>query len=120
MFGIIHLHPFATENQIYLNNFVKTLLLIPLTIISIFSYRYVETFFRNSNLISVKKFYIYFISTSIFLFMISYLSIKHEGYKDRLKISENQKEFILNFNNNRVAPIDYKIEIEESKKTILS
>ena len=110
---------FATENQIYLNNFVKTLLLIPLTIISIFSYRYVETFFRNSNLISVKKFYIYFISTSIFLFMISYLSIKHEGYKDRLKISENQKEFILNFNNNRVAPIDYKIEIEESKKTIL-
>ena len=52
--------------------------------------------------------------------MISYLSIKHEGYKDRLKISENQKEFILNFNNNRVAPIDYKIEIEDQKKLFLS
>ena len=38
---------FATENQIYLTNFIKLILLIPLTIISIFSYRYIETIFRN-------------------------------------------------------------------------
>ena len=94
MFGITHLLPFfATENQIYLTNFIKLILLIPLTIISIFSYRYIETIFRRSDLISTKKFYIFFVITSFILILISYISIKNDGFKDRLKISEDQKKF---------------------------
>ena len=110
---------FATENQIYLTNFIKLILLIPLTIISIFSYRYIETIFRRSDLISTKKFYIFFVITSFILILISYISIKNDGFKDRLKISEDQKNFIIDFNKNRIDPIDYEIKIDNSKKTIL-
>ena len=110
---------FATENQIYLTNFIKLILLIPLTIISIFSYRYIETIFRRSDLISTKKFYIFFVITSFILILISYISIKNDCFKDRLKISEDQKNFIIDFNKNRIDPIDYEIKIDNSKKTIL-
>ena len=110
---------FATENQIYLTNSIKVILLIPLLLISIFSYKYIEVIFRKSDLISTKKFYTYFTLVSFILLFISYISIKNNGYINRLKISQDQKNFIVEFNKDRVAPIDQKIVINNSKKTIL-
>ena len=110
---------FATENQIYLTNSIKIILLVPLLLISIFSYKYIEVIFRKSDLISTKKFYIYFTLASFMLLFISYISIKNDGYINRVKISQDQKNFIIEFNKDRVAPIDQKIEINNSKKNIL-
>ena len=111
---------FATENQIYLTNSIKVILLIPLLLISIFSYKYIEVIFRKSDLISTKKFYTYFTLVSFILLFISYISIKNNGYINRLKISQDQKNFIVEFNKDRVAPIDQKIVINNSKKNYFS
>ena len=82
---------FATENQIYFTNSIKVILLIPLLLISIFSYKYIEVIFRKSDLISTKRFYTYFMLVSFILLFISYISIKNNGYINRLKISQDQK-----------------------------
>ncbi len=110
---------FTTEYQNYFNNLTKLIVLIPLSLISIFSYRYIENTFRKSSMISKKNFYLIFFTSSLLLILISFHSINQGGYENRLKISKNQKAFIFDYNQNRKNPIDYPVKIDKKKKTLL-
>jgi peptidoglycan/LPS O-acetylase OafA/YrhL len=110
---------FATSNQEFFTNNIKIIVLILIFLISIFTYYFIENYFRKFEKIKTKNFYTLLILSSSLLIILSFLVIKNKGYVDRLNISNEKVNFILNYNEKRVKPIDYPIKINGSKKTIL-
>ena len=110
---------YATENQNYFNNYTKIITLIPLFLIASFSYKFIENTFRKTNYFTTKAFITLFLISSILLILMSIYTKKNNGFIDRVKISDEQKMFIMNYNENRKKPINYEIKIEKNKKTIL-
>lgn len=114
---------YTTGYEYYFNNYVKLVALLPLFLISVLSYNYIENTFRNSLLISRRNFLTIFVSSSVFLIIISIISIKNDGFFNRLKVTDHQKNFILKFDGNRTDPgfypEAYPAKIDDSKKTIL-
>ena len=114
---------YTTGYEYYFNNYVKLVALLPLFLISVLSYNYIENTFRNSLLISRRNFLTIFVSSSVFLIIISIISIKKDGFFNRLKVTDHQKNFILKFDGNRTDPgfypEAYPAKIDDSKKTIL-
>jgi len=110
---------FATSNQEFFTNIFKIISLILIFMVSSFSFYYVENIFRKFDVINTKKFYFLLILTSLILASLSYSVIKNDGYIDRLNISEEKQQFILKFNDKRIAPRTFPVTIDSSKKTIL-
>lgn len=110
---------YATENQNHFTNYTKLIVLIPLFLIASFSYAFIENIFRRSNFVQTKTFLSLFLISSIILISMSIFTQKNYGFVDRIKISDEQKMFIMNYNENRKKPINYKVKIEKNKKTIL-
>ena len=110
---------FATSNQEFFTNNLKIITLILIFIISSFSFYFIENIFRKFDIINTKKFYFLFILTSLILVLLSYSVVKNDGYIDRLNISKEKKEFIIKFNDKRIAPRTIPVVFDSSKKTIL-
>ncbi len=110
---------FATSNQAFFTNNIKFLTIILIFIISSFSFYFIENIFRKSNFITTKKFYSLFIFLTLIFVCLSYFVVKNDGYVNRLGINQEKQKFILKFNNERIDPITFPVEINDSKKTIL-
>ncbi len=114
---------YTAEYEYYFNNYIKLLVMLPLFVISVLSYNFVENTFRNSSVVNRKNFFILFIFSTILLILISTITIKNKGFFNRLKITEHQKNFIINFDDDRIDPGLYPqyfpAKIDKSKKTIL-
>ena len=110
---------YITEYQHHFTNFIKLIMLLPLVLVSFFSYNFIENTFRKISMINSKNFFVLFIFSSLFLVVLSSVTIKNDGFESRLKISENQKKFIVNYNENRKDPIYFPVKINDAKKTIL-
>ena len=114
---------YTTGYEYYFNNYIKLIAILPLFFISIFSYNFIENKFRNSLIINRKNFLILFISSSIFLVLLSMITIKNDGIFERIKITHHQKNFIINYDKDRKDPGFYPEAfpaiIDDTKKTIL-
>lgn len=110
---------YITGFDLYLSSLNKFLLLIPLFLVSTISYFCVENIFRNKVIIKPKTFYIIYLSSTFLLIFLSIFIIKSNGFFERINISDKKKDFIINYDKNRVRPFDYKTNIAPNKKTIL-
>jgi len=110
---------YITGFDILLTSFNKFLLLIPLFLISTISYYYVENIFRNFVIIKSKLFYIIYFGFTFLLIFLGIIIINNSGLSKRINISDDKKNFIINYDKNRVKPIDYKSNLDPNKKTIL-
>ncbi len=110
---------YITGFDILLTSFNKILLLIPLFLISTISYYYVENIFRNFAIIKSKLFYIIYFGFTFLLIFLGIIIINNSGIPKRINISDDKKNFIINYDQNRVKPFDYKSNLEPDKKTIL-
>lgn len=97
------------------NPLVKLSIIFISLFLSILSYFFIETKLRNKKIISFKKFNYIILPTIFGIIIFNYLSIQSNGYKHRLKLSDLQKEQILNkkINFNYLSPNNNK------KKNIL-
>ena len=110
---------YVTGFDILLTSFNKFLLLIPLFLISTISYYYVENIFRNFAIIKSKLFYIIYFGFTFLLIFLGIIIINNSGLSKRINISDDKKNFIINYDKNRVKPFDYKLNLDPDKKTIL-
>ena len=88
------LFSFLKHLGLYENNSYKILVIFLTIILSFFTYRYIEQFFRNKKFSFLKVLILIFFS-SIFLIGYSYKIIENNGYEKRLK--KDLSKFQLNF-----------------------